>query len=98
MGVRLRHPAGESKGGNEDAHDVRTIAALSLGVMIAPVYVAVEVAGGQGSIYRLAVSNALISALGVAFMLRYRQGSWKTMRVIEHLPPGVQAGEREQKR
>ena len=59
-----------------------TIAALSLGVMIAPVYIAVEIIGaGLYTVWTLA--TIYICSLGVAFMLRYRQGKWKRMRVIE---------------
>ncbi|MBP1742473.1 MAG: hypothetical protein H6Q48_4766 [Deltaproteobacteria bacterium] len=59
-----------------------TIGALSLGVMIIPVYVAVEVAGA-GIYAAWTLATVYVWALGMAFMLRYRQGKWKRMRVIE---------------
>jgi MATE family multidrug resistance protein len=82
------------KGAGDTKFIMWTIAVLSLGVMIAPVYVAVEVAGA-GVYTAWTLATLYICALGVAFMLRYRQGRWKTMRVIEPLPPIAEAGERE---
>jgi MATE family multidrug resistance protein len=76
------------KGAGDTKFIMWTIAALSLGVMIAPVYVAVEVVGA-GVYTAWTLATLYISALGVAFMLRYRHGRWKTMRVIEHLPAGA---------
>lgn len=62
-----------------------TIAALSLGIMVGPVYLAVEFMGaGLYTVWTLA--TCYVFALGVAFMLRYFHGKWKTMRVIEVLP------------
>jgi MATE family multidrug resistance protein len=79
------------KGAGDTKFIMWTIAVLSLGVMIAPVYVAVEVAGA-GVYTAWTLATVYISALGVAFMLRYRQGRWKTMRVIESPPPDTEAG------
>ena len=59
-----------------------TIAALSLGVMIVPIYVAVEIIGA-GIYTAWILATFYVCALGIAFMLRYRQGKWKKMRVIE---------------
>jgi MATE family multidrug resistance protein len=67
-----------------------TIAALSLGVMIGPVYLAVEVVGA-GLYTAWTLATIYICALGMAFMLRYRQGRWKKMRVIEDRPIVAQA-------
>ena len=68
-----------------------TIGAVCIGLMILPVYVAVEIAGaGLYTVWTFATIYAC--ALGVAFMLRYRQGSWKRMRVIEEVPALFQAG------
>ncbi len=74
--------SGAIKGAGDTRFIMWTIGAVCLGVMILPVYVAVEVLGaGLYTVWTLATVYAC--ALGVAFMLRYRQGSWKTMRVIE---------------
>jgi MATE family multidrug resistance protein len=74
--------SGAIKGAGDTRFIMWTVAALSLGVMIAPVYIAVEVIGaGLYTVWTLA--TIYICSLGVAFMLRYRQGKWKRMRVIE---------------
>ena len=70
------------KGAGDTRFIMWTIAALSLGVMIIPVYVAVEVLGG-GIYTAWTLATAYVWALGMGFMLRYRQGKWKRMRVIE---------------
>jgi MATE family multidrug resistance protein len=65
-----------------------TIGALSLGVMIIPMYVAVEVL--RAGLYTTWVlATFYICTLGIAFMMRYRQGKWKSMRVIEFQQIGV---------
>jgi MATE family, multidrug efflux pump len=70
------------KGAGDTRFIMWTIAALSLGVMIIPVYVAVEVLGA-GIYAAWTLATVYACALGLAFMLRYRQGKWKRMRVIE---------------
>ena len=80
--------SGAIKGAGDTRFIMWTIGALSLGVMITPMYVAVEVL--RGGIYTTwALATFYICALGIAFMIRYRQGKWKTMRVIEFQPIGV---------
>jgi MATE family multidrug resistance protein len=77
--------SGAIKGAGDTRFIMWTIAALSLGIMIIPVYLAVEVIGaGIYTAWTLATFYAC--ALGLAFMLRYRQGKWKKMRVIEPQP------------
>ena len=77
--------SGAIKGAGDTRFIMWTIAALSLGVMIGPVYLAVEVIGaGLYTVWTLATLYGC--SLGVAFMLRYRQGKWKKMRVIEAYP------------
>jgi MATE family multidrug resistance protein len=82
--------SGAIKGAGDTRFIMWTIAALSLGVMIVPVYVAVEVIGA-GIYTAWTLATIYISALGLAFMLRYRQGKWKGMRVIEAQPVISQA-------
>lgn len=77
--------SGAIKGAGDTRFIMWTIAALSLGVMIGPVYVAVEVVGA-GLYTAWTLATIYICALGIAFMLRYRQGRWKKMRVIEDQP------------
>jgi MATE family multidrug resistance protein len=82
--------SGAIKGAGDTRFIMWTIAALSLGVMIGPVYWAVEVAGaGLYTLWTLA--TFYICALGIAFMLRYKQGRWKKMRVIEDQPMVAQS-------
>jgi MATE family multidrug resistance protein len=60
------------------------VGALSLFVMIIPTYLAVEVFGrGIYTVWTLASLYAC--SLGTTFMLRYKQGKWKGMKVIEEL-------------
>jgi MATE family multidrug resistance protein len=82
--------SGAIKGAGDTRFIMWTIAALSLGVMIVPVYLAVEVIGA-GIYTAWTLATLYISALGLAFMLRYRQGKWKGMRVIEAQPVVSQA-------
>lgn len=70
------------KGAGDTRFIMWTIAALSLGVMILPMYVAVELMGA-GLYTAWTLATIYVCALGLAFMLRYRQGKWKGMRVIE---------------
>ena len=70
------------KGAGDTRFIMWTIGALSLGVMIVPVYVAVEILGA-GIYAAWTLATFYVCALGIAFMLRYRQGKWKKMRVIE---------------
>jgi MATE family multidrug resistance protein len=77
--------SGAIKGAGDTRFIMWTIAALSLGGMIIPVYLAVEVIGA-GIYIAWTLATFYASALGLAFMLRYRQGKWKKMRVIESQP------------
>ncbi len=77
--------SGAIKGAGDTRFIMWTIAALSLGVMIAPLYLAIEIIGA-GLYTAWTLATLYICALGLAFMLRYRQGKWKDMRVIEAQP------------
>jgi multidrug resistance protein, MATE family len=74
--------SGAIKGAGDTRFIMWTIAVLSLGVMIIPVYIALEVMG-RGIYTAWTLATLYVCALGVAFMLRYRRGKWKKMRVIE---------------
>ena len=51
--------------------------------MIVPVYIAVEIMGaGLYTVWILAVLYG--ASLGTAFLLRYGNGKWKQMRIIEY--------------
>ncbi|MFC1824343.1 MATE family efflux transporter [Thermodesulfobacteriota bacterium] len=73
------------KGAGDTKFIMWTIAALSMGVMITPVYLAIEVIGA-GIYTAWTLASCYVCALGVAFVLRYRKGKWKKMRVIEEQP------------
>jgi MATE family multidrug resistance protein len=77
--------SGALKGAGDTQFILWTIAVLSCGVMIIPVYLAVETF--KAGIYTAWVLATLyIATLGIAFYLRYRHGKWKQMRVIEAAP------------
>jgi MATE family multidrug resistance protein len=77
--------SGALKGAGDTRFIMWTIGIMSVLIMIFPVYLAVEVFGG--GVYSVWILATLyICGLGVAFMLRYFQGSWKKMRVIEQDP------------
>jgi len=42
---------------------------------------------GWGLYWAWAFASAYIIALGITFLLRFRTGKWKSMRVIEQAPP-----------
>jgi MATE family multidrug resistance protein len=79
------------KGAGDTRFIMWTIAALSLGVMILPTYIVVEVLGA-GIYAAWTIATVYVCALGMAFMLRYRQGRWKRMRVIEPQPAPREKG------
>ena len=77
--------SGALKGAGDTHFIMWTIAAMSIGLMIGPTFLAVEVF--HAGIYTVwIIATLYVCALGIAFMLRYRQGRWKDMRVIEEGP------------
>lgn len=77
------------------AGDVRfvtwTIAGLSFGIMVVPSYIAVEWLGG--GIYTVwSIGSIYVCVLALIFWWRFRQGRWKSMRVIEPTVGIVQGG------
>ena len=74
--------SGAIKGAGDTRFIMWTVGAMSLGMMILPTYLAVEVFGG-GLFTVWTIATLYVCALGVAFMVRYKQGKWKKMRVIE---------------
>lgn len=59
-----------------------TFLILGLGCMAIPIYYAVQ-PGGGGLIWAWTYATIYIFLLLITFFLRFRQGRWKTMRVIE---------------
>ncbi len=80
--------SGAIKGAGDTRFIMWTIGALSIGVMMVPIYVAVEVLGG-GLYVAWTLATLYVCALGLAFLWRYQQGTWKTMKVIEVQPIGI---------
>ncbi len=77
--------SGALKGAGDTKFILWTTAALSCGVMIVPVYLAVEVF--KAGIYiAWFLVTFYVATLGIAFYLRYRHGKWKQMRIIEATP------------
>ncbi len=75
--------SGALKGAGDTRFIMWTIGALSIGLMIIPVYLAIEVMGaGLYTVWILA--TVYVASLGTAFMLRYGNGKWKQMRIIEY--------------
>ncbi len=73
--------SGALKGAGDTRFIMWTIGALTVGVMIVPVYVATEILGA--GVYTVwALATLYVAALGMAFMLRYASGKWKTMQII----------------
>lgn len=77
--------SGALKGAGDTQFIMWTIAALSCGVMIVPVYLAIEVF--KAGIYMAwFLVTFYVATLGIAFYLRYRHGKWKQMQIIEVTP------------
>jgi len=70
------------KGAGDSRFVMYMICCLSLGVLIVPSYVAIEVFGA-GILTGWTIATGYVSLLGVAFYFRFRSGQWKSMRVIE---------------
>lgn len=59
---------------------------VSGGVFIVPSYLAMVVFK-QNVYVGWIIASTYIITLGVAFLLRFLQGKWKAMRVVEEVPP-----------
>jgi MATE family multidrug resistance protein len=74
--------SGAIKGAGDTKFTMWAIAVLSICIMIIPVFIAVEFF--NAGIYTAWILASLyVCTLGLTFMMRYRQGKWKKMRVIE---------------
>lgn len=78
--------SGSLKGAGDTAFIGWTIFVLSVVLMILPITLAVTVF--NAGLYTLwAFASLYVCVLAGAFWWRFRQGKWKTMRVIEPYPP-----------
>jgi multidrug resistance protein, MATE family len=74
--------SGAIKGAGDTRFCMWMVAALLVGVMILPVFIAVEVFH-VGIYAAWVLATFFACSLGITFFLRYRSGKWKTMQVIE---------------
>ncbi len=73
------------KGAGDTLFITKVIAALSAGVLVVPTAAAVLWLGA--GLYAVwAIATLYVCLLGTAFLLRFRHGRWKGMRVIEEAP------------
>jgi len=73
------------KGAGDTRFVTRAVLLCSTCLLVIPVYLAVDVF--KAGLYTAwFFATAYIIVLGGTFFLRFRQGHWKTMRVIEHNP------------
>lgn len=80
--------SGAIRGAGDTLFVMKTIAVAALLTVFVPVTILSTLY--QGSLYQLWTCATLyISALGLIFALRYRQGAWRSMRVIEVEPAGT---------
>ncbi len=78
------------KGAGDTRFVMRLIVVVSIFVFVLPVFVAVTWLGA--GIYTVwTIASLYISTLGVAFLLRFLGGKWKSMRVIEEPVPAPAA-------
>lgn len=74
------------KGAGDTRFVMYMIVAVSAFVMVVPSYVAIVVYG-RGIMLGWTFASAYVIVLGLVFLLRFLQGRWKTMRVIEEQAP-----------
>jgi len=73
------------KGAGDTRFVTRAVLLCSIFLLVIPVYLAVEVFN-LGLYTAWFFATAYVVVIGCTFFVRYRQGRWKTMRVIEHNP------------
>ncbi len=73
------------KGAGDTRFVTRAVLLFSTTLLVLPVYLAVDVFG-CGLYTAWFFATAYVIVLGCTFFLRFRQGRWKSMRVIEHNP------------
>ena len=76
------------KGAGDTRFIMKVIIFDSLLVQVIPCYIFMSVLG-YGIYSGWAFTSAFISILGIVFAWRFMGGKWKTMRVIENVPPIV---------
>ncbi len=79
------------KGAGDTRYVMSVTVALSVFVLIVPVYLAVVVFE-SGLLVAWVFATAYVTLLGVIFFLRFHGGKWKAMRVIEQRVPVAKPG------
>jgi MATE family multidrug resistance protein len=73
------------KGAGDTRFVTRAVLLFSTTLLVIPVYLAIDVF--EAGLYAAWLfATVYVIALGCTFFLRFRQGKWKAMRVIEHNP------------
>jgi len=76
------------RGAGDTRFIMKVIVVSSLFVLVIPTYVVLVLLDGN-VYFGWVFASAFIVALGVAFTLRFMGGKWKSMLVIEKIPPAV---------
>jgi len=76
------------KGAGDTRFVMKVIILDSIFVMVIPSYIALSVFDA-GIYWGWSFVTTFIVILGIIFYLRFRTGKWRTMRVIEHIPPAL---------
>jgi MATE family multidrug resistance protein len=79
------------KGAGDTRYVMSVTIALSVGILIVPVYLSVVVFE-SGLLVAWVFATAYVTLLGVTFYLRFLGGKWKSMRVIEPRVPVAKPG------
>jgi MATE family multidrug resistance protein len=74
------------KGAGDTRFVMLIVLVFSICLLIIPSYIGIVVLG-KGLYFAWAIATAYISLLGISYLLRFLTGRWKTMKVIEHIPP-----------
>jgi len=79
------------KGAGDTRYVMSVTIALSVGILIVPVYLSVVVFE-SGLLVAWVFATAYVTLRGVTFYLRFLGGKWKSMRVIEQRVPVAKPG------
>lgn len=79
------------KGAGDTRYIMFTIVILSFSILVIPSYAAI-VLFHAGVYAAWAIAATYIIALGFVFFFRFLGGKWKSMRVIEEIPPSLPPG------
>ena len=76
------------KGAGDTRFVMLMLVGLSFCILVIPSYLALTVF--KASLYTgWTIATTYICVLGISYYVRFRRGAWKSMRVIEHIPPHI---------